>query len=250
MTGIVPDYITFVEEVRPMRVPTSRASMRVTDHRIHGQGATVVCRTQFDILPVDFASVQSRSGRIFSCVSTVGPSTGNDFSFRKCYARGCPHNLCPHVSQAVLIANRYLQRDYHRLKTAGIAVEKNLFSLEEMVLKFDQQKEDDRPGHGAIRLCPTGPTGQEVTIRPTLDFVSAVEHFDRFENKMIFFMADFAVTCQGETTHHGTLPGLLSRRQGSRGAVRPRSILANARLRLLYEELVSAGGKAEKSFFV
>jgi hypothetical protein len=56
---------------------------------------------------------------------------GRIYAFRKCYARGCPNNLCPHVSQAVMIANRYLQRDYRRMEDAGLKVEKNLFTLED-----------------------------------------------------------------------------------------------------------------------
>ena len=100
---------------------TDNPPRRVTDlleHKRHG--ATVTCQTAFEILPVDF---QHRANpfraHIFLCLF-YGDIDGTAYAFRKCYARGCPNNLCPHVSQAVLIANRYLQRDYRKLKAAGI----------------------------------------------------------------------------------------------------------------------------------
>ena len=78
------------------------------------------CRTAFEILPVDFQHrANPFSAHIFLCLY-YGAIDGVTYAFRKCYARGCPNNLCPHVSQAVLIANRYLQRDYHKLKSAGL----------------------------------------------------------------------------------------------------------------------------------
>ena len=36
-----------------------------------------------------------------------------------------------------MIANRYLQRDYRRLKEAGIQIEEKLFTLDDMVVKFE-----------------------------------------------------------------------------------------------------------------
>jgi hypothetical protein len=53
------------------------------------------------------------------------------------YARGCPNNLCNHVSRAVIIANRYLQRDYHSLASGGILIGDTLFTLTDMLVKFD-----------------------------------------------------------------------------------------------------------------
>jgi len=228
---------------------STRGPLRVTDLiERHNAGATVVCRTQFDILPVDFAHrTNPFKAYIFLCQYS-GAVDGVDYTFRKCYARGCPHNLCPHVSQAVLIANRYLQRDYHRLEAAGIAVEKKLFSLEEMVLKFDRQQDADDPAMALYDYVQLARDGQEIVIRPNLDFVSAVEHFDRFENKMTFLMADFAVTCQGKTHHLERC--LACYPVDNEAEERQAKIeLANARLDMLYQDLESAGGKAEKAFF-
>ena len=44
-----------------------------------------------------------------------------------------------------MIANRHLNRDYDRLKAAGIKVAEREFSLEEMMVKFDGVKEDVGP---------------------------------------------------------------------------------------------------------
>jgi hypothetical protein len=223
--------------------------MRITDLiDRHNQGSTVVCQTRFDILPVDFRHRSNPfQAYIFLC-QYGGTIDGRDYTFRKCYARGCPHNLCPHVSQAVLIANRYLQRDYHRLETAGIPVEKKLFTLEEMLRKFDQQKDDTDTAmalHDYVRLAEAG---HEVTVRPVLEFVSAVDHFDRFKNKMIFLMADFSVTCR-EATHH--VERCLACYAVDREADERQAKIdvANARLKLFYEKLASAGGKTETKYF-
>ncbi len=226
-----------------------RGPLRITDLiERRKQGSTVVCRTRFDILPVDF---QHRSNPfqafIFLCQYS-GTIDDQEFSFRKCYARGCPHNLCPHVSQAVLIANRYLQRDYHRLQAAGISVATTLFSLEEMVVKFDRQQADTGTAMALHDYVEVARDGHPVTVDPTLEFVSAVEHFDRFENKMIFLMADFAVTCQ-RRIHHVERCLACYPVDTEAEERQARIDLANARLRLFYEDIRSAGGQVNTLFF-
>ena len=105
---------------------------RVTDLiGLKQRGASIECRTSFEILPVDFAHRKTPfQAFVFLCRWT-GTVEGKAFTFRKCYARGCPHNLCPHVSQAIMIANRYLQRDYRRLELGGIEIEKKLLKAEQ-----------------------------------------------------------------------------------------------------------------------
>ncbi len=83
------------------------------------KGSMVTCQTNFDILPVDFAHRDNPFQAFIFLCRYKGAIDGEEYEFRKCYARGCPHNLCPHVSQAVVIANRYLQKDYHLLEEAG-----------------------------------------------------------------------------------------------------------------------------------
>jgi hypothetical protein len=111
----------------------------------HQRGQHGRCKPSFEIVPVDFAHRDNQfQGFVFLC-RYKGTAEGQSYMFRKCYARGCPHNLCPHVSQAVMIANRYLLRDYQRLHEAGVAVEKKLFSLSDMVVKFEKMKADRGP---------------------------------------------------------------------------------------------------------
>ncbi|MGD8981050.1 MAG: hypothetical protein PVF42_05625, partial [Desulfobacterales bacterium] len=116
---------------------------RVTDLiGMKTRGRDVTCQTSFEILPVDFAHrANPFQAYIFLC-RYDGTIDGKEYSFRKCYARGCPHNLCPHVSQAIMIANRYLQRDYRRLEECGINIEKRMFTLEDMIVKFNGYHEE------------------------------------------------------------------------------------------------------------
>ncbi len=74
----------------------------------------VTCRTSFEILPVNFEHRDNPFQAFIFLCRYKGTIDTEDYEFRKCYARGCPDNLCPHVSQAVMVANRYLQKDYRK----------------------------------------------------------------------------------------------------------------------------------------
>ncbi|MGA8241965.1 MAG: hypothetical protein WB818_15440, partial [Desulfobacterales bacterium] len=116
---------------------------RVTDlTEARRKGSEVSCETAFEIVPVDFEHRRNPFQAFVFLCRYSGCVDGRPYTFRKCYARGCPHNLCPHVSQAVLIANRYLQRDHRRLCEADVEVEEKLFTLNEMVVQFDTAKEE------------------------------------------------------------------------------------------------------------
>ena len=99
-----------------------RAEPQFPPHRVtdlitfKNSGASVAARVSFEILPVDFAHRDNPFQAYIFLSRYAGDIDGRKYEFRKCYARGCPNNLCPHVSQAVMIANRYLQRDYRRLE--------------------------------------------------------------------------------------------------------------------------------------
>jgi len=229
--------------------PKQPAPARVTELvERHNKGAQIVCQTEFDILPVDF---QHRSNPftayIFLCRYS-GSVDGEAFVFRKCYARGCPNNLCPHVSRAVLIANRYLQRDYHRMETAGIAIDKRLFSLEDMMVKFDRQQESSGPPMAIHDYVHLAAEGNEIAVAPDLEFVPAVEHFERLETKTVFLMADFAVTCLGRTHHYERC---LACYTADKEAVEKSEKIrvANERLRLLYRDLKDAGATVNERYF-
>ena len=222
---------------------------RITDIvELKKKGAKITCRTSFEILPVDFAHRDNPfQAHIFLCRYEC-TTDGREFSFRKCYARGCSHNLCPHVSQAVMIANRYLQRDYHKLEQAGIEIEKHLFTLEEMMVKFNGYQEEHGPVLAIHDYINIAKEGNEVAVDMALEFVPGVEHFANYENQMIFMMIDFSITCLGKTHHYERCLACYPMEEEKEE--KPEQIkIANERLKLLYEEFDQAAVKHEKVFF-
>ena len=222
---------------------------RVTDLiGLKQKGASIECDTSFEILPVDFAHRTTPfQAYIFLC-RWHGTVNGKEFIFRKCYARGCPHNLCPHVSQAVMIANRYLQRDYKRLETGRVEIEKRLFTLEDMIVKYEGIEEDYRPTLSIHDYINIAKEGNEVSIEVDLEYVPAVEHFANYKNSQIFLMVNFAITTLGKTNHHerclACYPADKEKDEKNLSAK-----IANERLNILYEELEQVSIKVEKKFF-
>jgi hypothetical protein len=211
-------------------------------------GANLVCRTEFEILPVDFEHRDNPfRAYVFLCCYT-GSIDGEEFLFRKCYARGCPHNLCPHVSQAVMIANRYLQRDYVRLKQGGIYLEEKLFTLDEMVVKFEDLKE--KRGailtiHDYIKLAKEG---NSVSVEIALEYVPAVEHFANHKNPQTFLTVDFTIDCLESINYYERCLACYPTEEAD-GERKIAAEIANERLRLLYQEFDAVGIKYEKHFF-
>jgi hypothetical protein len=222
---------------------------RITDLvELKKQGADVTCQTRFEILPVDFAHRDNPfRAHIFVCVFN-GTVNGEKYAFRKCYSRGCPHNLCPHVSKAVMIANRYLQRDYHKLDQIGIKVDGRLFSLEEMTVKFEDLHEDSAQVVTLHDLIAAVKEGHGVSIEPVLETVSAVEHFANEENRMIFLMADFQIDCRGKITRYERCLACYPVEAEDEERLKKITI-ANQRLKLLYEEFEQAAIIYEKRYF-
>jgi hypothetical protein len=212
------------------------------------QGFEVVCNPSFEILPVDFAHRDNQyRAYVFLC-RFKGSINGQEYMFRKCYARGCPHNLCPHVSQAVMIANRFLHRDYKRLTDAGVQVEKRLFTLEDMVVKFDAMKEEHEPLltiHDYINIAKEG---NEVEVDIALEFVPGVEHFANYKNQQVFLMVSFSITTLGRTYPYERC--LACYEAEKEAQEKPQKIdIANERLAILYGEFDLASIKYEKRFF-
>jgi hypothetical protein len=222
---------------------------RVTDLIcLQKKGLDVICQTSFEILPVDFAHrANPFQAYIFLCRYN-GTIDGQEYSFRKCYARGCPHNLCPHVSQAIMIANRYLQRDYQRLKQGGISIEKKLFTLEVMVVKFNGIRENYRPTLSIHDYITIAKEGNDVSVAVELEYVPAVEHFANYKNSQTFLMADFTVTSLGEAHHHERCLACYSTEREEEEKLKMENV-ANERLRLLYQEFDEASITYEKHFF-
>ena len=212
------------------------------------KGIEVSCNPSFEILPVDFAHRDNQFQAFIFLCRFSGSIDGHEYMFRKCYARGCPHNLCPHVSQAVMIANRYLQRDYKKLEDVGVQVEKNLFTLEDMVIKFDSIKEEQGPLltiHDYINIAKEG---NEVAVELELEFVTGVEHFANYQNQQVFLMVDFAVTTLDKTHHYERCLACYEAEKEQQDKSQAINI-ANERLKLLWEEFDRASVKYEKRFF-
>jgi len=101
--------------------------IRVTDLvLLKERGSSVTMDNSFEINEVELVQDEHPFQAFLFFSRFSGKLDGEDYSFRKCYSKGCTHNLCPHVSQAVITANRYLSRDYQALKKAGIAVKGDL----------------------------------------------------------------------------------------------------------------------------
>ncbi len=212
------------------------------------QGADVRLKPTFDIVPVDFTHRQSHyQAYIFLC-RYRGSVDGTDFEFRKCYARGCPNNLCQHVAQAVLIANRHLARDYKTLQEAGIDPGKDQFTLEGMMVKFDDIKEENEPVYTIYDFINMAKSGQQVKVNVELEEVPAVEHFDNRKNAQTFFFCDFQIEARKRQYDYQRC--LACYATDNEKTERELAVkIANARLENLYQMFQNAGVKSSRVFF-
>lgn len=226
---------------------------RITDLiNLNKLGHDLAIALSFDIVPVNFAHKNYEfQAYIFLCRYS-GMMNNTPFSFRKCYAKGCPNNLCPHVSQAVMIANRYLKRDYKRLVDAGINIQETFFSLEEMMVKFegvDIQKDETTGGiltiHDYINIAKEG---NRVEVEISLEIVPAVEYFANQKNEQTFFMADFSITTLGRKSQFQRC--LACFQTDNETHEKPAAIkTANDRLKILFNEFAEAKVHYRPCFF-
>ena len=216
--------------------------------RLKQSRATVTINTEFDVIPVDFKHRDnSFRAYIFLCQFS-GKIDETDYYFRKCYARGCPHNLCPHVSQAVMVANRYLQRDFRTLKQGGIKLEERLFSLDDMTVKFEGYEEEHGPLMTIDDYINIAKEGADVTAEITLEFVPAVEHFARHKNSQTFLQCIFTLTSLGKTYQYQACFSCFPTAEQD-GKKQESIRVANERLTELYQRLDDASVRFEKRFF-
>ncbi len=233
-----------MEKARP-KFPPNRVTDLIDSKK---SGSAVNCHVSFEILPVDFTHRDNPFQAFVFLSRYSGDVDGRQYQFRKCYARGCPHNLCPHVSQAVMIANRYLQRDYRRLEEGGIDIEHLLFTLPEMMVKYDQAHEEYGSVMAIHDYINLAREGNNVSIEINLEHVPAVEHFANTTTAQIFLMVDFVITSLGQTCRIERC--LACYPETSTQAEKIEKVnLANERLKLLYEEFERASVKYEKNFF-
>lgn len=226
-----------------------QAPKRITDIvNAKAAGAKVVVETRFEILPVDFQHGNSPFQAYIFLAKYFGQLDGESFEFRKCYARGCPNNLCTHVSQAVNIANRYLQRDYRTLHDAGIEMEDALFSLDDMVVKFERLKASDQPALTIPELIGLAKAIRDMRADVQLSFVPAVEHFAGQKNAQTFLSGEFVVKA-GPVTYqcHRCFACYPTEKENEEKPLAVR--VANARLEGIYQEFERVGIDCEKKYF-
>jgi hypothetical protein len=211
-------------------------------------GESVNLQTDFEILPVEFLHQANPFQAYIFLARYSGTIGARPFAFRKCYARGCPNNLCIHVSQAVAVANRYLQRDYHTLTCAGIAVAEVFFSLEEMIVKFESLKADGPAPLTIPEVIDLAAAGGTVGVELELEIVPAVEHFGHQKNAQTFLSGQFTFrlkdrqyVCQRCFACYASDHDAHEKAQAV--------TVANARLQLIFDQFARAGiGCATKLF--
>jgi len=215
---------------------------------IKKNGSDVICSLSFEVLPVDFAHKDNQfQAFIFLCCYVVRVH-GKEFMFRKCYARGCPHNLCPHVSQAVMIANRYLQRDYKKMREVGIKIEDKQFTLKDMLTEFDNIKDNKEPSLTIYDYINIAEEGNAVTVEIVLEFVPAVEHFASEKNKQTFLTGYFTVNTLGRIGNYQRCLSCYPTEKEKDD--KPLAIVtANERLSELYREFDNVEIKYKEQFF-
>jgi hypothetical protein len=231
------------------QTPINNPPIRITDLlELRLKGAVIACSPLLDIIPVDFSHLSHQYQALVFVGRFSGLVDGGRYSFRKCYARGCKHDLCPRVSQAVMIANRYLQRDYNRLERGGIAIEKKLFTLEDSVVRLMAIKDDPQEALIIDDYMRMAKEGGGVSVNIALEYVPAIEHFEYHKNRQTFLMADFTVKTREKT---GTCQRCLGcYPTESEREARPAQIdVANNRLSLLYKEFDLSSITYAKEFF-
>jgi len=232
---------------------SNKSPHRITDLvEFIQNGETITCNTLFEIVPVDFVHGNIEfQAYIFLCKYS-GAIGSQEYTFRKCYARGCPNNLCPHVSQAVMIANRYLQRDYKKLLDAGIKLEENFFSLEEMLVKYDTIEPEKNETTGSILTIHDyiniAKEGNKVDVGIDLEIIPAVEHFANQKTEQTFLMVDFNIKTLGKDSRFQRCLACFETDNGAE----EKSVAintANDRLKLLFQEFDNAKVQYTACFF-
>ncbi len=222
---------------------------RITDIvEAKAAGAALQVGIDFEVRPVDFHHGRHPFKAYIFLARYHGAIDGAPFEFRKCYARGCPNNLCTHVSQAVLIANRYLQRDYLRLRSAGIELDDVLFTLDAMIVKFDQLEASDQTPVTIPELVDMARAGNKIAVDLVLDYLPAVEHFANQQMAQTFLSGEFTARA-ADTTYiaHRCFACFPTDRSTEE---KPLAIkVANARLALIFQTFEHAGIPHRPDFF-
>ena len=212
------------------------------------RGSEVTVDNTFEINEVNLAHEKHPFKAFLFFSRFSGSVDGKEYEFRKCYSRGCMHNLCPHVSQAVMIANRYLQRDYQALEKAGIEVEKKLFTLENMLAQFEDKRDEFIGALIIDDYINIAKGGEDVSVDVTLEYLPAVENFANYKERCVFFAINYNVTHLGEThiCQRCLACYAIDKEEAERETARE---LANSRASGIYARFDEANIKYNKVFF-
>ena len=147
-----------------------------------------------------------------------------------------------------MIANRYLQRDYSKLEQAGIDIERRLFTLEEMMVKFDEAGEAKSPVPALHDYITIAREGNPVDIGISVEPVPAVEHFANHKTAMIFLMVQFSINCLGATHPYERCLACYPMEKEQEEKTE-KTAIANKRLHLLYQEFDEVAIRYNRVFF-
>jgi len=215
---------------------------------LKGKGSQVTVDNSFEINEVDLAHEKHPFKAFLFFSRFSGTVDGDEYAFRKCYSRGCTHNLCPHVSQAVMIANRYLQRDYNALEKAGIEIDEKLFTLENMLAQFEEQRDEFVSTLILEDYINIAKGGEDISIDVSVEYLPAVENFANYKEKRMFFAANFNVSHLGKVhICHRCFSCYAMDKENEE--IQTARELANRRVASVYEEFDKAGIKYNKVFF-
>ena len=131
----------------------------------------------------------------------------------------------------------------------GIEIERILFTLEDMIVKFNGYKDEHGPILAIHDYINIAKEGNDVSVDVDLEYVPAVEHFAHYKNRADILMVNFKIiTCFGKTHHYDRcLACYPAEREKQEKQIATE--VANERLRLLYQEFDDASISYEKCFF-
>ena len=212
------------------------------------KGQSIVCNPRLELIPADFFNKLTwERVRIFVCRFS-GSVAGTDFSFRKCYGRTQLNGSCRGGTNAVMTANRFLEKDYHRLQKTGIKTSGPLFSLQDLLIDQNLPQETGFPPMTIYDFIYMAEEGNQVIVEVDLDTITAIEHYPDVNVAQNYLMADFTVIALGNTSHcQRCLASYPAIEEDTRGASMMR--VANNRLQALYRTFKKAGIEYNISFF-
>jgi hypothetical protein len=211
------------------------------------RSSRVFCRATFDVIPMYFTEDDPAYRALMFLCRFSGTIDGEEYGFRKCYARGCPDGHCPATYKAILAANHYMKSDLEKLRRAGILLERPKLTLESYAKKIENRALNQ----GAMRMEDTIALAKDrggISIEPWLQWVHAREQLPNFEVKMVFLMVNFAVHYDNQIKNYEMCLSCYPLDQENEQK-NEKIVVANERLRSLYARLEVSFTRFTKQFF-